>query len=123
LKALCFTPEIIIESRGGHYDRNKNLLYIRYSALTIKGHLQRTRDGSGKHYLVYTRNGKARYITVAPFVLETLQKVKSEQDRWKSEATDIWEDDLGLVFTNEFGHPLSSQTAYLNYKRIVTDLG
>ncbi len=55
--------------------------------------------------------------------METLQKVKSEQDRWKIEAKDSWEDELGLVFTNELGHPLSSQTAYLNYKRIVTYLG
>ena len=91
--------------------------------LTIKGQLQRTRDGTGNHYLVSTKNGKTRYITVAPYVLETLRKVKTEQDKWKCDAQGLWENSQGFVFTNELGHPLSSQTAYLYYKRIVSDLG
>jgi integrase len=34
-----------------------------------------------------------------------------------------WENQQGFVFTNEFGHPLSAQTVYLKFKKVMEEMG
>lgn len=47
---------------------------------------------------------------------------KERQAQWRKAAGDAWEE-TGLVFTNELGHNLSSQTVYLYFKGIARQIG
>ena len=80
------------------------------------------RSNGEKYALVPTKNGKERYLTVAPFVVELLKKEKAKQDANRAYYEDLYEES-GLVFTDESGHRITPQAAYRVFKLVVTDLG
>lgn len=90
--------------------------------VTINKQLLRQRKSDGSHVLASPKNGKSRYLTPPPYVMNVLQSQKERQAAWKEAAGSAWED-TGLVFTNELGHNLSSQTVYLYFKDIVKQIG
>lgn len=53
--------------------------------------------------------------------------VLAEQKKWQEKAAELagsaWNNEMNLVFTNEFGEHLTNETVYKTYKRIVTELG
>ena len=77
---------------------------------------------TGKYELATPKNNKSRRITPAPFVMKALWEQRRLQAEWRLKAGQAWED-AGLVFTNELGRNLSAQTVYLNYKKIVAEIG
>ena len=92
-------------------------------SITINKQLQRVRRGNGAHNLVSPKNGKSRRITPAPSVMAVLQQQKKQQSTWQLAAGPAWENHLNLVFTNELGHNLSSQTIYLHFKKLIKEAG
>lgn len=80
------------------------------------------RGNRDKYALVLTKNGKERYLTIAPFVVELLKKEKAKQDANREYYEDLYEES-GLVFTDESGHRITPQAAYRAFKLVVTELG
>ena len=80
------------------------------------------RGDRDKYVLVPTKNGKERYLTVAPFVVELLKKEKAKQDSNRKLFEGGYEDS-GLVFTDEIGRRITPQAAYRAFKLVVTELG
>ena len=91
--------------------------------IIINKQLQKVRGTGGEYQLVPTKNSKGRSITPAPFVLSVLKRVKAQQTMWKLCCGEYWEDDMGLVFTDEWGHHLCAQTVYLHFKQIAASIG
>lgn len=92
--------------------------------LLINKQLKRTSHHKGSTYqLDLTKNGKERYIPIAPAVVEMLLKQKQWQEHCAELADDIWDNSMNLVFTDEIGNHLCHATVYNNYKRIVKNLG
>ena len=92
------------------------------STVTINKQLQLVRGGSGEYKLVPTKNSKIRTITVAPFVLDALCKVKKTQLEDCMRYGNMWEN-TGFVFTNSLGQHLKTHTVYKNFKTVVKKLG
>ena len=80
------------------------------------------RGDRDKYALVPTKNGKERYLTVAPFVVELLKKEKAKQDSNRKLFEGGYEDS-DLVFTDEIGRRITPQAAYRAFKLVVTELG
>ena len=89
--------------------------------ITVKQQLQKERRSSGAYIIVQTKNSKARYLTVAPLVMNILRTVKERQEQWKDKSG-IWYD-RNLVFTNEVGQNVSAQTVYTHFKKLAAKAG
>lgn len=90
--------------------------------ITINKQLLRKRRSDGTYELASPKNGKSRYLTPAPYVMDILQAQKHRQTAWQEQAGSAWEQ-TGLVFTNELGHNLSAQTVYLHFKKLAEQIG
>lgn len=90
--------------------------------ITVNKQLQQVRGGHGAYRIAETKNSKIRTITVAPFIVQTLRKVRHWQLTNRLQYGECYEDS-GFVFTDELGHHLKSHTVYVNYKKIVRQLG
>lgn len=73
--------------------------------------------------LVKTKNGKERKISPPAEVMKHLQRVKRRQAEWQLKAGSRWNNELGLVFTNERGRYLSQTTIQHRFKRICRSIG
>ena len=78
---------------------------------------------SGDFSLVSPKNGRTRRVQVTPYVLGILKQERQKQRLNRVKAGRAWENDLGLVFTDGLGRPLSRRTIYSNFKRIVASIG
>lgn len=92
--------------------------------ITINKQLKQSTHYSGYRYSFdSTKNSKTRTIRVADPVMVVL----AEQKKWQEKAAELagsaWNNEMNLVFTNEFGEHLTNETVYKTYKRIVTELG
>ena len=92
------------------------------ATILVNKQLQQVRGGHGEYRIATTKNGKGRLITVAPFIVQTLRKVRHRQLANRLQYGECYEDS-GFVFTDELGHHLKSHTVYINYKKIVKQLG
>lgn len=88
----------------------------------INKQLQKMRQTGGEHRLVPTKNGKARSITLAPFVVSILKQVKKKQLADRLRYGECYESS-GFVFTDELGRHLKPQVVYRDFKKVVTDIG
>lgn len=92
--------------------------------ILIDKQLKRSSHHKGAHYhLDRTKNGRERYIGVAPAVIDMLRRQMIWQQECTKKAGSAWNNEWNLVFTNELGNHLCHSTVYNNYKRIVKDLG
>ena len=92
--------------------------------ILIDKQLKRSSHHKGAHYhLDRTKNGRERYIGVAPAVIDMLRRQMIWQQECAKKAGSAWNNEWNLVFTNELGNHLCHSTVYNNYKRIVKDLG
>ena len=69
------------------------------------------------------KNNKPRTITPASTVLETLKRVKSEQESFAKSSEGMYNNPEGFVFTNHKGKPIPASTIYGNFKRIAKKIG
>ena len=90
--------------------------------VTVNKQLQKVRGSKGEYQLMPTKNSKGRCITVAPYVIGILRKVKKKQLETRLRYGEIWEN-TGFVFTDELGKHLKHQTVYLDFKKIMVAIG
>jgi integrase len=90
--------------------------------ITVNAQLVRDYAAKGYRFDETTKNDKARIITAAPEVLETLVSVREKQSEWKASHADIWADG-DLVFTNEIGEHLKHPTVARRVKNIMVQIG
>lgn len=95
---------------------------FRRGMITINKQLQRERKGDGEYHFLPTKNGKTRYLTPAPYVMDVLKKQQERQNNWKDAAGKAWYNPGKLVFTNEVGGNLSAQTVYLHFKKLASKI-
>lgn len=90
--------------------------------ITINKQLQKDFSKGSQYHLVATKNSKSRTITVAPFVVNTLRKVKLRQLEKKIQLGGCWQDS-GFVFTDELGRHLNRSTVYNAFKKVMVQIG
>lgn len=71
--------------------------------------------------MVPTKNGKGRSITIAPFVVGVLRSVKRDQEHHQQYFSN--QKVPTFVFTDELGQHLKHQTVYLDFKKIMAEIG
>lgn len=89
-------------------------------SLLIDKQLQQKKNGD--YELVTTKNGKARTITAASWVMDLLRHHKAAQAQLKLNAGPLWEE-CGFVFTNEIGQHLAYRTLIKHFKKAVSAIG
>lgn len=90
--------------------------------ILVKRQLQSPRKKGDCYYLATTKNGKGRSLTIAPFVVAALRRVKAAQMENRLKYGEVWED-TGFVFTNEIGQHLRPKGVYDEFKRVVEKMG
>lgn len=91
--------------------------------LTINKQMQLHQEhGANAYSLVSTKNGKARTIAAAPFVMNQLQLRKEKQEQHKQLAGICWANN-SLVFTDELGRHLTKSTVYRSFKQMAASIG
>ena len=78
--------------------------------------------GQPEYRLVSTKNGKSRCITIPPFVISTLRRVKHQQMENRIRYADCWEVS-DFVFTDEIGHHLKPKAVYDSFKKVAAEIG
>ena len=69
------------------------------------------------------KNDKIRVLTAASDVMDALRKQKAQQHVWAIQAGNLWNNEKNLVFTNELGRYINNKTLYMNFKRIMSEIG
>ena len=90
--------------------------------ITVDKQLQLIRGSKGQYQMVPTKNSKGRTISIAPYVVTTLKKVKHKQLENRLRYGECWEDS-GFVFTDELGHHLSASSVYKSFKAVMVQIG
>lgn len=91
--------------------------------ITVKQQLQKVRSSGGEYVLASTKNGKARTITPASYVMGLLGDRKKKQILERFKAGAAWSNPNNLVFTNALGGNLRAQTVYLHFKKLAAKAG
>lgn len=98
--------------------------------LYINKQLQRRLKNDGGMQLTPTKNGKARTLQPAQFVMDMLKVRYVEQEmqsRLAGEEWEAWHSEAehkkALVFTNEVGRCLMPKRVYLHFKQIADEIG
>ena len=95
---------------------------FKHGTICVKCQRQKNPDEAGTFVMSGTKNGRSRFIKPAASVMELLRSVKAQQDQLRLCAGGKWRD-TGFVFTNELGDPVSPNTVYNTYKKIVASIG
>lgn len=121
-KVAMFTGLRIGEITGVTWDR----VNFKNGTIFIDRQLMRERKKGGAYIHVPVKNDQARKLTPAPFVMQMLRKLKSEQAQIRLKAGELWGCEGGpqnLVFTNELGRHFVHNTVTHNVKRIGKKIG
>ena len=78
---------------------------------------------NGEYSFSSPKNGKARRVSVTPFVLDVLKQERQKQRLNRLRAGQVWGNHYDLVFSDELGIPLSRRTVYSCFKRIAAQIG
>ena len=100
----------------------ENCVDLLQGKLIVNKQLQKVRGNRGEYALYPTKNDKSRTIALSNFVLTALRRAHRRKLENKLLYGPAWEDS-GFVFTDELGHHLKHQTVYLEFKKIVTEIG
>ena len=100
----------------------ENCVDLLQGKLIVNKQLQKVRGSRGEYALYPTKNDKSRTIALSNFVLTALRRAHRRKLENKLALGPAWEDS-GFVFTDELGHHLKHQTVYLEFKKIVTEIG
>ena len=90
--------------------------------ILINKQLQVVKGSHSEYALAPTKNSKGRSLTVAPFVVAALRRVKRRQLENRLRYGECWTD-TGFVFTDDLGGHLKHVTVYKSFKKIVTEMG
>lgn len=78
--------------------------------------------GMEAYQLVPTKNGKARTITAAPFVMDQLRQRRIKQSTHRLAAGTAWRKS-NLVFTDELGQHITKSAVYRAFKKLAASIG
>ena len=95
---------------------------LKKGTILVNKQLQYVRSSRGQYRMVPTKNSKGRTITIAPFVVTILKRVKKKQLENRLRYGEYWEN-TGFVFTDELGQHLKPQNVYREFKRVVSVMG
>lgn len=99
-----------------------NCVDFERGTIYVDKQLQKEKKKGGQYLYVPLKNDKARIITPAKRVMDTLHIHKAEQNAKHLLAGEAWED-TGLVFTNDIGGHLAVSTVYKAFKAIAASIG
>ena len=90
--------------------------------IVVNKQLQLVRNTKGEHQLVPTKNSKGRSITLAPFIVSVLRRVRHQQLENRLRCGECW---IGNdhVFTDEIGRYMKPQAVRREFKKVVTEMG
>ena len=92
--------------------------------ITISQQLQVEKKKGGKYYIApSTKSGKARTITPPPIAFQYLKDERTRQLENRFRASENWNNEHNLVFTNELGGNLIFVNFYKHFKRIAASIG
>ncbi len=91
--------------------------------ITVKQQLQKGKEKGSSHYIATTKNGKARTITVAPYVIDVLKAQFLEQKKNHLNMGIAWKNEWNLVFTYPDGGYIPPQTVLKRFKKVVARIG
>ena len=77
----------------------------------------------GKEIRKTTKGKKSRVIVAPADCMELFRNVKKKQAEKRMKAGELWENDLNLCFTNDFGHPLIPNHVSDDFKTICKHAG
>lgn len=69
------------------------------------------------------KNSRPRVLTPASAVMDALREQQRRQAQWAAELGSAWDNSENLVFTTQTGRYINNKTLWMNFKRIVTELG
>ena len=69
------------------------------------------------------KNSRPRSLTAASAVMDALREQQRKQAQWAAELGSAWDNSKNLVFTTQTGRYVNNKTLWMNFKRIVTELG
>ena len=69
------------------------------------------------------KNSRPRSLTAASAVMDALREQQRRQAQWATELGSAWDNSKNLVFTTQTGRYINNKTLWMNFKRIVTELG
>ena len=90
--------------------------------ILIDKQLQLEKKRGGQYVFAPPKNNKPRTIAPASWVMQLLKEHRTAQRKRQLLAGPLWEDS-GLVFTNDIGHHLATQTVYKDFKKIAVSIG
>ena len=96
---------------------------FRNGTITVKQQLQKGKEKGADHYLISTKSGKTRTITVAPFVMQVLKEQLFEQRKQHLQMGLAWKNQWNLVFTQEDGGYIPPQSALKHFKKVAERIG
>lgn len=96
---------------------------FREGTITVKQQLCKEKEKGGRHYIAPTKSDKTRTLTVAPFVMDILKKIKREQLADHRAAGLAWQNEFDLVFTDKAGSFIVPQTALKRFKSVASKIG
>ena len=128
IKCDPFEPLFFVAINTGM--RISELLGLRWSRVDFKkgtikvdAQLLCLRGAGSKRTLGPTKNGKPRTFKAAPAVMECLKGVERQQKERRLKAGAVWDNPLGLVFTNEIGGDIPHITIEHHFARILASAG
>lgn len=96
---------------------------IRDETITIKQQLLKEKKKGGQHYIDSPKNDRTRVITIPPFIIDILKKIKKQQSADNLIFGFEYKNEFNLVFTDPMGNFIKPQTALKTFKRIATKIG
>ena len=81
------------------------------------------RGKDGVRELGLPQNSKPRKFQPAPAVMDVLKAVERQQKGWRLRAGALWENPIGLVFTNAIGQEVPHNTVVHRFSRVLESAG
>ena len=78
---------------------------------------------SPKNILTTPKGNRPRSFIAAPSVISRLREVRKKQILMQEEAGELWNNKLGLCFTNEIGQPVLQRTVEKRFKSVIKKAG
>ncbi len=75
------------------------------------------------HHFSSLKNEKTRVLTAASDVMDALRKQQEQQAEWAIAVGELWDNSENLVFTTETGRYINNKTLYVNFKRVMKEIG
>lgn len=95
---------------------------LKKGTILVNKQLQNIVGSNGLYHLVSTKNGKGRKITIPPFLVTELRKVKKTQLENRLRYGECYDTDSTFVFTDELGRHLKPKQVYDAFKKIAAGI-